>query len=116
MSQYTDTARTIIQQINAGGPVFPAITAMIGAKKFTALSEKSIIDNGDFIRGGVMFPVAYMKGNVRGVKIIIELTVMDTYNVVIGRQRGIDWTVLERHDDIYCDGLGVLIADLCGIG
>lgn len=116
MSEYTDTAKIIIDQINAAGPRFPAITGMIGAKNFTALNNDSILDKGDYIRGGVMFPVSYMKGNVRGVKIIIELTIMDSYNVVIGRQRGADWTVLERHDDIYCDGLGVLIADLCGIG
>jgi hypothetical protein len=115
MSEYTDTARTIIQQINAAGPVFPALTGMIGAKKFTALSNKSVVDPDGWIRGGVMFPVAYMKGNVRGVKIIVELTAMDDYTVVVGRQRGATWTEISRHDGIYCDGLGILIADICGI-
>lgn len=115
MSQYTDTARTIIQQINAGGPSFPTITSMIGAKKFTALSDKSIINNGDFIRGGVMFPIAFLKGDVRGVKVIVELTAMDDYTVVIGRQRGVNWTELSRNEGVYCDEIGVLIAELTGI-
>ena len=115
MSEYTDTAKVIIDQINAAGPRFPRITQMIGAKHFTALNNDSVIDRGEWIRGGVMFSIAYMKKDVRGVKVIVELTASDTYNVVIGRTRGVNFTVLERHDDIYCDGLGVLIADITGI-
>jgi hypothetical protein len=111
MSQHQEIAKTIIGQINAAGPAFPRITQMAGAKDFVFLNDKSIINDGEYIRGGVMFRVTAKKGY----KVIVELTAMDTYNVQIGRVWGADYKVKASHEDIYCDQLGVIVAEDLGI-
>jgi hypothetical protein len=115
-NQYKQTATIIRDQINAVGFGFPSLLSCAGAKNFVFLNGESMITPGDFIRGGLMFSVAFMHGDVRGVKVIVELDVMDTYNVVIGRTRGTSFTVLHSAEGIYCDQLGYWVADKLGLG
>ena len=106
-----EIAKTIIDQINAAGPRFPRLTQLMGAKDFVALNGESVTDHGESIRGGLMFRATTKRGH----KVIVELTFMDTYRVVVGKQHGVKWTELHRHEDIYCDQLGVIVAEDLGI-
>ena len=99
-------AKTIIDQINAVGPAFPRIMQMIGAKQPVFLHEESLITEGDYIRGGLMFMLP------RKYKIIVELTAMDTYTVSLGKINGIDYRTIQTVEDVYCDTLGHVVHDL----
>lgn len=109
-TEYKDIAKTIKRQIDAAGAM--PLTWALGANAFVALNGDSLITHGRGIRGGLMFKVNLLDGKpAKGVKVIVELTGSDDYNVVIGRVRGADWKVLHSHSGIYADMLGHVIAD-----
>lgn len=112
--RYHEIAQTIKQQISVGRIPLPLL---VGANSFVFLNSDSLIIPGEKIAGGLMFKVrSFMGQDVRGVKVIIELNHSDTYDVVIGRQRGIEWKVSCSHAGLYCDQLGEIIADDLGVG
>ena len=109
-SYQLEIAQTIKQQIDAAGNV--PLTWAFGASNFVFLNGESIINPGEGIRGGLMFKVNLLNGQpAKGVKVIVELTGADDYNVVVGRQRGVEWKELHRHEGIYFDTLGATIAE-----
>lgn len=99
-------AQTIISQINAYGPAFPRVMQLIGAKNMVFLHNESLISQGEFIRGGLMFMLPYKY------KIIVELTAMDTYTVSLGKITGVEYRTIQTVEDVYCDMIGEVVYSL----
>lgn len=104
-TEFSQIASTIRNQINASAAT-PLFMGCAGAKNLVFLKGESIINPGSGIRGGLMFRATCSPG----AKVIIELTAADTYDVQIGRLRGVNYKVLAQHEGVYCDQLAEVIA------
>lgn len=96
MSKQIEIAKTVAEQI--GNRRLWAL----GAKNKIAISERGTVV------GGLQFSASlYGKKNC---KVIVELTGMDTYNVLLLKPRA--YVVLGKATDIHCEELGELVESM----
>lgn len=104
MPQHVDIANEIARQMGGAG----RLKVTINAREFGAVTDEM---------GGLQFKFgsarrADAKNGANMVKVI--LTPADLYRVEFGYARGLNYTHVSTHDDVYCEDLVKLFEDETG--